>query len=271
MSKLENKEEYIDIFPNLKGINSKKSTVPKKTDPDVDLILNNKPISNNILDSEFQKTTEEQTKTNVATTYFTTWNCIILCLSIIVIVLIIYVAYTNLKSNESILSPNKLPKDMLHPGQRSQMHPQMHPGQPHMYPGQPQMHPGQLHMHPGQRPQTEHLPVHSNTISKPSKRDLMKTLNKIKLETIEEGEEEEDEEEGEEKSTNELGDKNHKKSATSSQLETEQENNGVDGNDDSEQDTELSKKFYENIQENIDIDEMDDNSDNDNDMIDTQD
>ena len=260
MSKLENKEEYIEILPNLRGIKCKKSIVPKNTDPDVDLILNNKTNSNNILDSEFQKTTEEQTKTNVATTYFTTWNCIILCLSIIVIVLIIYVAYTNLKSNESALSPNKLPKNMLHPGQRSQMQPQMYPGQPQMYPGHPQMNPMQPQMHPGQRLQTEHLPVHSNTISKPSKQDLMTTLSKIKLETIEEGEE---------KSKNELGDKNHKKSATSAQLETEQENNGVDGNDDPEQDTELSKKFYENIQENIDIDEMDDNSDND--MIDTQD
>lgn len=259
MPQLDNKEDYIDVFPNLKGINKKINT-PKSTDPDVDLVLNKEKNTNNIFDGESQKTNEEQTKPNNEktknaqnTTYFTTRNCVILFLSIIVIALIIYVAYTNLKSHESSTCSKKIPENILHPGHPHQLN-------PHMYPRNPQMYPGQVPYNPIiQRPQTENLPVHSNTISKPSKNELISTLNKIKIETINEGVEQTTE--------NELGNNDGKKATENSQPKKKKENDKSDEKDNSEQDAKLTEKFYENIQESIDVDEMDDSDDNSNEAL----
>lgn len=263
MAQLENKDEYIDVFPKLKGINKKINT-PKPTDPDVDLVLNRQKDINNIFDGEFQKTNEEQTKpndnqtkNNQNITYFTTRNCVILLLSIIVISLIIYVAYTNLKSNENNTCPKKIPENILYPGQPHQINTQMYPRHPYMYQGHTNGYPGQVpHNPPIQRPQTENLSVHSNTIAKPSKNELLSTLDKIKIETINE--------EVEQTTENELGNKDSKKSTVNSQPKKKSENNDANEKDNSEQDAKLTKKFYENIQENIDIDAMDDSDENSN-------
>jgi hypothetical protein len=262
-------EKFIDVFPDLKNKRSnKKNSVPIPVDNDVEMILNDKNNLNdteNILNGESQKTNEEKENKNEEKTN-TTWLYIILCLSIIVVVLIIVVAWYNLCKPCKII-PTGIPNNMLNPGQMhpGQMHPgQMHPGQMHpgqMHPGQmhpSQMHPGQMHpgqMHPGQRSQSEQLPVKSNTISKPTKKELLSTLNKIKLEPI-----------IEENIDSEI---TEKKSTTSNQLQTEQEHNGVDGID--EQDTDLSKKFYKNLEQNIDNDEKDNNSDDGKDKTDEND
>ena len=242
-------DHHIEVFPNISGVEKTR----RKVDPDVENIMNKSKNSGGIdvMGMPHEPTNEEKNTSNHTES---SWSCLIIVLGFIVVMLIVIIVWYVLRENEEP-KPTQLPTGITRP---------VHtygPGQPHQF----AQHPGQPHQfaqHPGQRPQSEHTPIHSQSMQQkekemqksrqPTKEELENTLQKLTRK--------------EEK----------QKQLTPSKRQRVRESNGAiveEMSDDTTEHTEettdesaenqqldnkLTNTFYTNLQQNIDLEELDD-------------
>lgn len=234
---------HINIVPKLSSNNKHLSKhLEKKTDPDVNNILSKDEID--IMGMKHEPTDEEKTSiTNQSKSY--SW--LIIGLVIVVVILIIGIAWYVLKDNKKCKNIPNISSEAIRPN----IHPAYQYGHP---------------MHPINRPQTENLPISTNSMPKrelsqnkfsqpkpqPTKQELMSTLNR--LNSIEEVNEESDEESSCDKIVEIKEKKKLKLSKSKNKLKDKPPKEEENAEDDV-----LANNFYNKLQENLEDDE--DNSD----------
>jgi hypothetical protein len=241
-------DDYINIFPDLNCKKSiKKNIVPKKLDSDVDLIINKNFKSDDILTRSSQKTHEENSELpdTEKTTKSRKWNYIIICLSVIVVILIVVLVWFNLKKN--VVKPTDLNLNLLHPGQIAASkiaNDQI---------AASKIANDQIAASKIANDQITASKIASGQIKKelkPSKKDLLSTLNNIKLETINENA-------NIMNNSNAITKQSQTDNAETDNAETDNAETDNAEADNAEADSNLNKQFIKNMEQNITIDEMD--------------
>lgn len=243
------REPHIEILPDLSRLNKKVNI-----DPDVDAIINEKNTNNiDILKMSHEPTQEEQDDQLLnKTSCKSRWSLLIIILAIIILIIIIIIIWFVLKTNnEDNSNLNQIPKNIIQP---SKVYPNQQHGysQPHAnlhHMNQYNQHP----MHPNNMQQTENIQIQTKSMQ-PSKKDLLNTLHKMKLEPIVETDETEERDP-------ELTPKTDGQT-NKPVIKTETESVGEDIED--TQDNKIAKTFYRDLQKNIDNDEADDSDNDDN-------
>jgi len=235
---------HINVVPKLSS-NNKHLTkhLEKPADPDVNNGLSKDEM--NVMEMKHEPTDEEKSSIKKKTKPYS-W--LIIGLAIVVVLLIIGIAWYVLRDNKDKKSPN-IPLEVVRPN--------VHPAYQYNHP-----------MHPINRPQTENLPINTNSMPRqstsqsrapqpnpqPTKQELMATLNR--LNSIEEVNEESGVESNDKSTCERIVEIKEKKKIKPSKAKNKlKENPPEEGEEYNAEDDALANKFYNKLQEKLEDDE----------------